>query len=382
MKVKVMAIGIGAAGNKAAIYLMNNGILNKEDVVLVNSTLKDIPEEYRKSAIQLSLNQPGCGKERHIAKKITYDAISNGILDLDNLVRVEYNKCILLTSTEGGTGSGATEIIAKYLLDDIGINTEIIAFSGFENDVRGISNTVEFFQAIVPETIVQVISNKLFMKEAEGNFIKAEQLANREMARRVSIMAGQTIYASSQNIDDADLFKVVNTPGYCTVEHVEFSDRLKSVDQFNTLVKDMIDNTKSLEPTATCQRLAVILNLRDGDENFIDYSWSVLKKRMGNPYEIFYHIQNDTNAPTSITAIATGMKIPLDEIKAIYERYKAETSMVNKEIDTFFSDVKGFATNNIDDNFNMFGRERKKKPTQQPKEEPKLKKDTNIIDKY
>ena len=41
-------IGIGAAGNKASINLIEKGIIGKENIHLLNTTLKDIPEEYKK----------------------------------------------------------------------------------------------------------------------------------------------------------------------------------------------------------------------------------------------------------------------------------------------------------------------------------------------
>lgn len=40
-------IGIGAAGNKAAINVVENNILGIENVMLINSTLKDIPVDYK-----------------------------------------------------------------------------------------------------------------------------------------------------------------------------------------------------------------------------------------------------------------------------------------------------------------------------------------------
>ena len=37
-------VGLGAAGNKAAMMLINEGIATEKDVTLVNSTTKDFPE--------------------------------------------------------------------------------------------------------------------------------------------------------------------------------------------------------------------------------------------------------------------------------------------------------------------------------------------------
>lgn len=40
-------IGIGAAGNKAAINAVENKIINIDSVMLINSTLRDIPADYK-----------------------------------------------------------------------------------------------------------------------------------------------------------------------------------------------------------------------------------------------------------------------------------------------------------------------------------------------
>ena len=41
--INAKVIGIGAAGNKAAIALVENGVMPRSSVMLLNSTLKDVP---------------------------------------------------------------------------------------------------------------------------------------------------------------------------------------------------------------------------------------------------------------------------------------------------------------------------------------------------
>ena len=43
----VKLIGIGAAGNKAAINAVENKVIAIENVMLINSTLRDIPADYK-----------------------------------------------------------------------------------------------------------------------------------------------------------------------------------------------------------------------------------------------------------------------------------------------------------------------------------------------
>ena len=121
---KAKVIGVGAAGNKAAIDLIESGIIDDIDTILVNSTIKDIPEKYRNISIVMSTNaQEGCGKERNIAKRLASEAIQNGILDLDGFITKDVDLTILIGSTEGGTGSGSIPMMASYIRNFID-NTE------------------------------------------------------------------------------------------------------------------------------------------------------------------------------------------------------------------------------------------------------------------
>ena len=351
---RALVIGTGAAGNKAAIGLFEQQIISEEDLVLVNSTLRDIPEEYRGYGIQLSLEQEGCGKERDIAKEISLKALKSGRLNVKNMIKPEHQKIIIITSIEGGTGSGSSTIIAKYCKQVIGLPVEVIGFKGFEDDTRGLQNTVEWFQDLEEDYGIQVICNQKFLKAAGGNRLKAEKLANEELVNRVKLSLGTVIRDAGQNIDPADIFKISNTTGYTTSEYLEFDEKIKSIEQFNDIIKVMLDDTKSLEnesPNAT--RLGVIINMNENSQNYIDYSYSVIKERMGKHiYEIFPHIQYDRSQPEFIGLIISGMKMPVEEVKAVYNKYKEESDALNNE-DNFFDEIRSLRGNAKDNKFNM-----------------------------
>ena len=59
-------IGLGAAGNKAAICAVQNSVISIKNTMLINSTLKDIPAEYQSKegavVYQLFGAYGGCGK--------------------------------------------------------------------------------------------------------------------------------------------------------------------------------------------------------------------------------------------------------------------------------------------------------------------------------
>lgn len=348
-----LIIGTGAAGNKAAIELLEKGYICKDDLLLVNSTLRDIPAEYRGYACQLSLEQEGCGKERDVAKDITLKAIQSGRLDLKKFVLPEHKKIIIITSIEGGTGSGSSVIIAKYCNKVLGIPTEVIGFKGFEDDTRGLQNTVEWFQDLDPSYGVQTICNTKFLKEA-GNRLRAEKMANEELCNRVILSLGLVIKESAQNIDPADIFKISNTKGYTDIQYIPVSERIKSIESFNAIIKVALDDTKSMEvDNPSASRLGVIMNLQKSSQEFVDYGYSVIKERYGSHiYEVFQHIQYDETQKEFIGIIVSGMKMPIDEVKRVFEKYKKESEALSTE-DDFFSEIRGLQGNSKDSQFNM-----------------------------
>lgn len=369
MLLKARVIGCGAGGNKAVIDLIEAGIIDKTNTILVNSTIKDIPEEYHSISIVLSQDaSEGCGKERDRAKKLVANAINNGTLDLDGFIGREPDLTILIASTEGGTGSGSVPLIASYIRNYIDTtddyeeddeeyfraNVHVIGLKGFGIDGRAYQNTIEFFKDIEEVFTVECIDNSKFLEEARGSRPKAEELANKELCRRVSTLLGLNYVDTKQNIDKKDQYKVVNMPGYTTVEHYDLTDKIKNINEFNEICIAMVDNSKSISISDTQKRLAVILNIPKASESYIDYDFNVLKERLGYPYEVFTQLQysEDTKQDPYIELISSGMNMPIEELERLFEEYKEASSKVNKSQDNFFEYMKNIQGNSEDSMFN------------------------------
>lgn len=348
---KTLLIGIGAAGNKAVANAVEMNMIDVEDTMIVNSTSKDFPQDYQGIKVTLTDGNTGCGKERSIAREYARKALADGKFNIDNIGN--YLAVIIVTSVEGGTGSGSTPLIAKYFNQVCNRNVHIIGFTGFEEDVRGLSNTVEFFKEIDPAIIVQTISNASFMNQAGGNKLQAEKLANKEMASRISVVTGRDFISGSQNIDDTDILKLANTSGYMTVEKKYFNKSLETREDFDKIVKNMIYNSasvKSNNPQAT--RLGIILNISPSSEDAIDYSFTMLKDHYGHSFEFFHQIQWD-GEKEYIAYIASGMKMPIDEIQVIYDKFVKEMEVMNSKSDEFFSKINGLDTATNASKFDM-----------------------------
>ncbi len=349
---KIKLIGVGAAGNKAVIEAVEQGVVDKESILLLNSTLQDIPVQYRepKTAVCFSSkeNSGGCGKEPKIAEGLIMEALQNGSVNLDGLMEPDDRYAVIVTSSEGGSGCGASTVIAKYLSQVLDVHVHMIVFTGFEEDARGLQNTVHYFQNLSDEYTIQVISNKKFFK---GNKLKAEREANAEFVKKLSVLLCNNLIESDQNMDETDQIKLTTTPGFMVIEAREL-DKIKSVEQFNQICYDMITNSSSLDFDPTAVRLGVVLNVTDKTKEYIDYTFSAIKERVGFPYEIYTHVQYDKN-PEYIEIIAAGMKMPEDDVARIYEKYQEETSKINKKKDSFFGNSQNMKFDESDEVFNL-----------------------------
>lgn len=349
LSLKTVVIGAGAAGNKAVAALVQNNTIRLDEAILVNSTNRDLPNDIDKEGIFINITNSsddgGSAKEPKIAEALTIEAIKSGKLNLDELIPLETDLVIFIGALEGGTGNGSIPIMAKYVRDKLGFKTHIIAIKGFGSDARGLDNTISFFKKMQSNYAISCIDNSKFLNENRNNFKKAEEMANNEIVSRVATLRGFNILPSDQNIDEKELRKIATREGFCNIEYYEVPDhvKIKNIENFNDIIKEIIDNTKGidiLKPSQKC--MGIIINLPESEQQYIDFKFPLIKEVYGNPFEIYPHIQNVNQMPRFISFICTGMKMPIDELKAIQENFKKEFMAVDTDTDNFFDEVRGF----------------------------------------
>lgn len=332
-------IGCGAAGNKAAIQLMNEGY-DPRKIHLLNSTVKDLPVELQSECLTFGASSTrlgGCGKERAIGRQMLLQDLKNGVIELNSLVDDLDQAVVLVGSTEGGTGSSSVPILAKYFNEVLGRNVIVVLFFGFNDDVRGMKNTLELCKELSDTYTVIGISNSKFLSTYSNKF-KAERAANTLFCNIMRIITGATLVPGTQMIDDTDLYKVVTTPGYCIVNTFDFN-RPKTPDQYKDALKKIIANGEFVDPPKNpgAKRIAMIFDVVEIDDN-IDYHGEELRNQFGEPFEFFTHL-NEKSEYFRVSYIVSGMKLPLEEIKQLYDEYIDRTKTVNKAHDEFFDGI-------------------------------------------
>lgn len=328
---ELVLFGIGAAGNKAAIEAIEERVIKKENVKLINTTTKDIPEQYKKdpgNVIKFSSMLGGCGKEPIKGQKAMFQAIKNKDIDFSTIINPDTKAVILVTSVEGGTGCGATPVIAKYFAA-LNIPVHVFAFIGFQDELRGVNNSLKFFKELPEGIVLHTIANNKFL-DFTKNYSKAEAAANKEFVKQLEILIGSGMIESVQNIDDTDHYKVITTPGYMDIRHVELNGA-KNMELTNQAIIDSFESMSCLEYDNTgCKRIAVIINASQKTQDVIDNRFDVIKRYTGESLETYRHIQHD-GEEEYMDIIIAGLPYPEESIKDIGKKYNNIKEKINNE---------------------------------------------------
>ena len=344
MAMTATVYGVGAAGNKAAIDLIEQGVVSREYVKLLNTTNKDIPEKYKTDDLfaQFSSEAEGCGKESSKGRAYMIDAITNKKIDLAGMLNEDSREVILVSSSSGGSGAGAVPVMAKYF-DAMNMPVHVFVFIGFQDEARGINNTLKFFKDLPEKTILHTIINSYFLDYTK-NYAKAEALANDEFCREVEILLGKKLYPTKHNIDDRDLYKINTQEGYMTINHIPL-ENVKNTETFNKLIAESYENACYMDCDQSAKRIAVMINASKRIQEVIDNSFEVLKRYVGTPIELFQHIQPDDDSETEedfIDIIACGLNFPekaFKEVSAKYNRLKEKLSVSRKSLGDIFGEI-------------------------------------------
>ena len=344
---KSFTFGCGQGATKAMIHCIENGTLDRDECCVVNSTVKDIPQGYQHDAIIISPDQEaGCGKERNYAKSLMLAYLRQNPNAIEARIPSDAKYVNILTTTEGASGSGASVVLARWIATQIGLPVLITLICGFETDIRGLQNTIEYFKDLEGVGyVIRTVSNKKFLEKTNNTFV-AEKMANEDISTGIKVINAFDIVDSEQNIDDTDHFKLITNPGMMFATEVTFDKKLKNPNQFDQIVCDAIDYSSSLDFAPSATKVGIFMNISDDNLSVIDTSFTALKKKLcgATIEEFFIHRQYVTSEPEFVRIIASGMNLPKDELVDIYNKYQKNLTTESSKEDDFFGAIKDMKT--------------------------------------
>lgn len=345
---KSYTFGCGQGATKAMICCIENGTLNSKNCCVVNSTIKDIPVQYQDKAIIISDDpNAGCGKVRGAAKSLMARYLKNNPNTIDALITNDIDYINIIATTEGASGSGASVVLAQYIKQELDIPVIITLISGFESDIRGLQNTIDYFRDLNGGNfVIKTISNKKFLDKTNNTFM-AEKMANEDISTSFKIVNADNIIDSDQNIDDTDHYKLITNPGMMFTTEVIIDKRLKNNSQLEELISNAIDYNSSLDFIPSATKIGIFMNISDENLEIIDTSFNSIKKKLcgGNRIpEFFTHRQYDSNQQEYIRVIASGMNLPKEELQEMYNKYQQDLSVSTNKEDDFFDSISTMDT--------------------------------------
>lgn len=349
---KIFIFGIGGAGNKVLATAIREGVISKDNSLLVNTTKKDIPADLDNVMyIADADSEYGCAKNREASKQLLIKFLKTKAQDIDEAIPEDIEQVVIVNSTEGGTGSGAAPLLARYIEEELNLPVINIPIFGFNDDVSGMKNSLSYLTDIPEHIGILPISNsKKNDIEDINNFFRIEQYVNDIIIEKIKVIMGYGIIDSDQNIDAEDHLSLTTNPGMMFVDTISLA-KVKDTKQFNDAIMSAITNSISFDVDSSLVSsnvmLGIFLNVSDTKLDYIGTDFTSLKKRLFGEYapKTFFHRQYD-GKEEYVRIVITGLNIPITEAKDLKNRIETEISKVsNSASSNFFDEIKNISVN-------------------------------------
>lgn len=356
MALRIGTIGVGNAGCQVAELAKVTADI---DGLAINSSDRDLSNV--KSIPKLKIGDTfGAGKDRTEAKKFIKNSI-NEFLSLEVVTEFMQDKQVvfIITSIDGGTGSGTTPVLTDILNSVYNENKPkeekvlfilVPIYLSLRQSAAAHQNAIEFltevnnFLPLVPR--MSFDNNKLAHLSSD-KMIKA---INEDIVKKLRVIRGDynfnTPYTS---IDEKDMLKIIEVPGEINIFMLEdFSQvTLESKSIEDALLAQIKSDSLqvAIERDKIVKKIGVISNLEKDINDTFDNSLPKVREFTGQGIEGFEHLyindgeENDVNR---VCVIMSGMTIPDTRIAEIANRIetakeellKVKKSSILSKIDT------------------------------------------------
>lgn len=304
---KIKVIGVGGGGNNAVNRIINDKVQNIE-TYLINTETSLLKRANTKNVLQIGKELTkglGAGANEIVGE-------NSALESKEDIKRILENTDLLFVTAGmgGGTGTGATPIIAKIAKEmeilTVGIVTKPFTFEGRKRLNRantGIENLKENVDALIivlNDNLLKVVSNKTSINEAFS-------MADNILKQSVQSITDLITTVGEINIDFADVKTIFRYKGkgYLGMGRANGENRLCDAVKIaieNPLTENKIDNAKG-----------VIFNVTGG-ENLglaeINSAINMISDRVDENANIIFGtvIDESLEDEVVVTVIATGIE--------------------------------------------------------------------------
>jgi len=240
VKARILAIGIGGAGNNTTTRLMKAGIDGAETLA-VNTDAQDLlhTESHYKLLIGKELTGGlGAGNDPEVGEA----AAKENIDDIRNAVRADM--VFITCGLGGGTGTGAAPVFAEAAKKQKALTVSIVTLpfrvegkKRQENAARGLRKLLE-----VSDTVIVIPNDRLLEFAPDLSISEAFKVADEVLIRGVKGIAELVTRPGLVNLDFADVRTIMKNRGVAIIAMGESDNNDRAVDAVeNALNNPLLD---------------------------------------------------------------------------------------------------------------------------------------------
>lgn len=347
---KLMIIGCGDGGCNIATAIARK-IPDETFVIAYNTSKRNVNEIVCDMKVYVTSDEnshivDGSGKSRAYSKdafklnayKNLLDTVNTG---LEKMPDISY--IIVCTTTDGGTGSGSSPMVAKLLSDNIDVPVLLMGvYPSMAEDATAQFNALEW------QSEVERIGIPYFVLDNNQPGMKKPQVhaaVNNQGAMIASLLAGCEFGNSSISIiDNRNLYMLLIQMGGRLVAAIDDS-RPSAGQSLDDYVMAMLQKNYQPEPS-NVKGIGVFIKGSQDLLDKMDTSIPEVQKKYGNAVLHFAHIENCDHIEIAILLTGCSEAAPrLLEMKTRYD----DIIHAQKEATSVIGDVMSGMTNPLGD---------------------------------
>lgn len=253
--VRIVVIGVGGAGNNAVNRMIDEvGDTSPVDFYVMNTDVQSLLASKVVTAHQIVLgreltNGLGAGGDPDLGKK----AAEANAEEIRNIVRGA-NMVFIAAGMGGGTGTGASPVIAKICKEEkaltVAIVTRPFGFEGKQRVKKAINGLGKLKDEV--DSIIIVSNDKLLMEKGNENISNAFIESDRVLAQSVKTIVDLITVPGIINLDFADIRNTLEDSGIALIGYGMGEGPSKALDAATSAI-----NSPLLETPITGARRAI-----------------------------------------------------------------------------------------------------------------------------
>ncbi|MAK06059.1 MAG: cell division protein FtsZ [Rhodospirillaceae bacterium] len=306
-KPKICVIGIGGAGGNAVNTMISEKIENI-DFLVANTDGQALSRSLTSKQIQLGKTITlglGAGSDAETGKKAAEESIEEIIAELSDV-----NMLFITTGMGGGTGSGASPVIAKAAREK-GILTVAVVTKPFDFEGKKRMDVAEKSLSLLKENVdtLIVIPNQNLFKIAneKTTFAEAFKMADDVLYQGICGITNLITNPGMINLDFADITTVMVNMGSAMMGTGEGSGENRAKNAAQAAL-----NNPLLDDTNIKGARSILLNIQGGPDMAlfeVDEAASKIRNEVDENANIIFgsSIDNNLEGIIKVSVVATGI---------------------------------------------------------------------------